>query len=70
MQICKMLDIIDSLISMSLRLNTSTPTFRTIRQTTGQKLNSKPSFKIKKRRKLQQLFLFEVFIAVDFHSLT
>ena len=52
LQNCKVLDSIDNLKDMSL--NTSTPKFRTIRQTPSQKLNSRPSFYIVKRRKLQQ----------------
>ena len=38
MQICKILDSIENLIDMFLRLNVLTPFFQTIRQTPPQKL--------------------------------
>ena len=65
-----MLDSIDNLVDMSLSLNTSTPIFQTIRQTPDQKLNSRPSFYIVKRRKLQRVFLYRILHAVKFHYLT
>ena len=70
MQKSKMIDGIDNLIDMSLRLNKSTPILQTIQQTPVQKLTDRQSYYILTRSKPQSVYVFRNLYAVDFHSLT
>ena len=58
-----MLDNIDNLIDIALCLNTYTPVFETLRQTQGQKLNSRPSYYIVTQRKPQRIYVVRILYA-------
>ena len=74
-----MLDGIDNLIELTLRLNKSTPIIQTIQENPGierktrsrreQGLNDGPSYYIIVRRKPQKLFVFRIFYTVNLNFL-
>ena len=65
-----MLDGIDNLLEISIRLNKSMHIFETIRQKPGQNLNNGTSYFMIVRRKPQKMCASKTLHAVDFHSLT